>query len=108
MGLRPLKGLWRHIQPQKKRYIILYIILVIINAFTEVFSIGMLIPFLAAITDPSMIFNHELGGNFIEWAEISEPQKILLPITIIFVSTIILAGCFRLLVLWGGYGCQIQ
>ena len=43
----------------------------------------MLIPFLA-ITDPSMIFNHELGGNFIEWAEISEPQKILLPITIIF------------------------
>ena len=80
----------------RKRQIYGYVVLVISNGFMEIFSIGMLIPFLGAVINPSMIFDHEVGKLALDLLKINDPESITLPITVIFIGAIILAGCLRL------------
>ena len=58
-------SLWK-VLPKNKRYELLVIIfLTIITSFTEFLSIGAVIPFLAALMNPEVIFEHDLLQPFL-------------------------------------------
>ena len=56
----------------------------VFTSVVEVFGIGMVIPFLGALTSPEKIFSHEWAQPFFEIANITSPDQIVLPFTIIF------------------------
>ncbi len=78
----------------------LLLVLMIFSSFAEIFSIGAVLPFLAVLTDPASVFNNPsfLSINLILGA--TEPQQLLLPLTIAFGLAAFIAGAMRLTLLW--------
>ena len=74
--------------------------LMFLASITEVVSIGSLIPFLGALTAPEQIYQHNLTQPLIQFFSITEPAQLLLPLTIIFVTAILIAAIVRLLLLY--------
>jgi len=72
----------------------------IFASFVEVFSIGMVLPFLGALTAPELIFENPLAQPFINYLNLTDPSQILLPLTIVFCLAILLSGLVRILLLW--------
>ena len=58
--------------------------------------------FLAALTSPEQIYQHQLTQLLIQILEITDPSQLLLPLTIIFVIATLIAATVRLLLL-----CQV-
>jgi ATP-binding cassette subfamily B protein len=92
--------IWLQISYRRKRQFFLLMILIIFTSFAEVVSIGLIIPFLGAITNPISVFKLNFFHNFFIYFNITTPNKIILPITLIFVFAIIIAAILRLTLLW--------
>ncbi|MDA9648906.1 ABC transporter ATP-binding protein/permease [Alphaproteobacteria bacterium] len=69
-------------------------------AFFEVFAIGALVPFLVALTNPVILFEHELLQPFIYVLGISSPGKLLFPLTFLFIVLTIVAAILRMTLIW--------
>lgn len=66
----------------------------------EIVSIGAIFPFLAALTSPERAFDHSYSQPFVRWLGFTRADQMLLPITVGFCSTIIVAGFMRMLLVW--------
>jgi ABC-type multidrug transport system fused ATPase/permease subunit len=97
-----LMRFWSHLRLRRRRQFSLLLALIIISSFAEAFSIGAVIPFIGALTSPSKVFEHPFFHPLINAFELTAPDQILLPLTIIFGMSAIVAGGMRLLVLWMG------
>jgi ATP-binding cassette subfamily B protein len=71
-------------------------------SLAEILSIGSVLPFLGVLTAPEHIFELRILQPVIEALKISKASQLLLPITIIFVLSAIIAGFMRILLLWAG------
>jgi len=97
-----LARLWDHLERRRKIHLCILLALIIINSFAEVISISALLPFLAVITDPSLVFDHPEAQFLIQCLEIKSPDQLLIPVTCVFIITVAIAGLLRILVLWIG------
>jgi ATP-binding cassette, subfamily B, bacterial PglK len=95
-----INRLWRHISKQRRRQFGLLFVLMILASFAEIVSIGAVLPFLGVLTSPEIVFQHPLLQPFIQLLGFSEPEQLLLPITIVFGVAALVAGLLRLLLLW--------
>ena len=57
-------------------------------------------PFLAVLTTPSRVFEHPVAQPFIQTLGLTEPEQLLLPLTLAFGLAALVAGAMRLLLLW--------
>ncbi len=69
-------------------------------SFAEMLSIGAVLPFLAVLSDPVRIYEHQITQPFIQVFGISSPEQLLLPFTVAFGLAALIAGSVRLLLLW--------
>jgi ABC-type multidrug transport system fused ATPase/permease subunit len=92
--------LWQHISPRRRGQFGLLLILMIFASFTEIISIGAVLPFLAVLTDPAHVFAHPSAQKFIHAFGLTKAQELLLPLTIAFGLAALMAGAMRLLLLW--------
>jgi ATP-binding cassette, subfamily B, bacterial PglK len=97
---RLMMRLWCHISPRRRKQFSLLLVLMIINSFIEVFSIGMLLPFLGALTAPEQIFVDPNFSPFIKYMGLKSADQLLLPMTIIFCVASVISCGVRLLLLW--------
>lgn len=97
---RSLINLWEHISPRRKKQFFLLTVLIVAASLTEIISIGAVLPFLAALTDPDKVFQLPLAQPLIQALNITSSNQLLLPLTIAFGFAAILAGVMRLLLLW--------
>ena len=95
-----IKKLWQHLTKRRRRQFLLLLILMVLASIMEVVSIGIVVPFLAALTSPEQIYQHQLAQPLIQILEITDPSQLLLPLTIIFVMAILIAAAVRLLLLY--------
>jgi ATP-binding cassette subfamily B protein len=95
-----LKRLWNHIGSRRRRQCGLLLVLMLFASFAEILSIGAVIPFLGVLTAPERIFGAPLAQPLIQLLGFTEPQQLLLPLTIGFAAATLLAGGMRLLLLW--------
>jgi len=95
-----IKKLWQHLTKRRRRQFLLLLILMVLASIMEVVSIGIVVPFLAALTSPEQIYQHQLAQPLIQILEITDPSQLLLPLTIIFVVAILIAAAVRLLLLY--------
>ena len=95
-----LGRLYSHISPLRRKHFGLILVLMILTSFAEVFSIGAVYPFLSVLMSPEMVFEHSFAQPFIQFFGLVSPDQLLLPVTIAFGLTALLAGGMRLLLLW--------
>jgi ATP-binding cassette, subfamily B, bacterial PglK len=91
---------WTCLNKKRKKSLILVSFLIIVASFSEAFSIGAVLPFLAILTNPEKIFENEAAAPFIDFFQIETPGDLLLPSTIIFSFAALSSGIVRLLLLW--------
>lgn len=72
----------------------------VLTSFAEVFSIGAVLPFLGVLSEPEKGFSHPMAQPMIRMLAITEPDQLLLPLTLIFAAATLLAGAMRLVLLW--------
>jgi ABC-type multidrug transport system fused ATPase/permease subunit len=95
-----LRRLWRHLSVQRRGQFGLLLVLMVLTSFTEILSIGSVLPFLAVLTGPETVFAHPTTQPFIQALGLTEPKQLLLPLTVGFGLAVFLAGSMRLLLLW--------
>jgi ATP-binding cassette subfamily B protein len=69
-------------------------------SMAEMVSIGALLPFLSVLLSPEKVYTHPVAQPFIAFFFISNPQGLLLPLTLIFMLIALLSGIIRLTLLW--------
>ena len=95
-----IKRLWVHLAPRRKKQLGLLLIIMVITSFAEVVSIGAVLPFLGALMSPEKVFANEYIQPIVTSLQISEPNQLLLPLTLVFIGAAFFAGGMRLLLLW--------
>jgi len=100
MNIIQLKNLWRYLSPRRKKQFYLVLVLMFLVSITEVISVGAIIPFLAILTAPEVVYQHEFMQPINNILNITSSEQLLLPLTIAFILTVILVGIFRLLLLF--------
>lgn len=95
-----IKGFWSHLTVRRKRQLFLLFCLMVLTSFADVLSLGAVLPFLGALTQPEKIFAYQELQPFFKWLQIGSPEDLLFPITMIFVFAVVLAGGMRLLLLY--------
>ena len=95
-----LKKIWSHIRIRRRKQLGLLMILMLLASVSEVISIGAILPFLAVLSNPTIIFDHELAQPFIQLLELTEPGQLILPFTILFSLSAIITGSIRILMIW--------
>ena len=97
---RLLRRLWHHILLRRRRQFVLLLVLMLLTSFSEVLSIGAVLPFLGVITAPESIFQLTAAQPIIQALKLNDPSQLLLPITVAFGVAVLIAGAMRLLLLW--------
>ena len=95
-----LKRLWHHFSKRRQKQFALIQILIVIGSVLEMASLGAVIPFLTVLSEPDIVYRYDYLQPFIEILEISDPGQLALPITIIFISIIIISALVRLFLLY--------
>ena len=95
-----LSRLWDHISRRRHKQFMSLLVLMILASFAEVLSIGALLPFLAVLTTPARVFEHPIAQPWIHFMGLVTPQQLLLPLTLLFCFSAMLAGAMRVLLLW--------
>lgn len=72
----------------------------ILSAFSEIISIGAVVPFLGVLTAPDRLFESAALQPFIQYLGLTENNEILLLFTVVFGIATLIAGSMRLLLLW--------
>jgi len=94
------KQLWHHLSKRRRKQSALLLLLMVIASILEVVSLGAVLPFLAVLTAPEQIFQHEYAQPLISALALIEPIQLILPITILFIIAVLVAGIVRLLLLY--------
>ena len=95
-----LQQLWQHIGLHRRKQFGLLLVFMLMTSFAEIFSIGMVLPFLSALTQPETVFNYLPIKPVLQRIGIIAAKDVLFPLTVIFCITAIFAGVMRLLMLW--------
>ena len=95
-----ISKLWLHMSVRRRRQFGVLLILMIITSFTEVFSIGAILPFLGVLTAPQRVFEHPIAQPAIQFLNLTSADQLLLPLTILFCVAVLVAGGMRLLLVW--------
>ena len=83
----------------KIRFYIL-IVFMVLSAFAEIMSIGMVLPFLGALTSPEELFLNPYIKILAEFYSIQSNYELVVFVTLVFCFLAILAATMRLFTLW--------
>ena len=100
IGNSDLKRLWGYLSKRRKKQYKLSLILMIVSSILEVVSIGAIFPFLGALTAPEHIYLSPFMQPLIKILGLTSPDQLLLPLTIFFIFSALMAGAVRLLLLY--------
>lgn len=95
-----LTRLIRQLSNRRKLYFLLLFSLMLASSFAEVMSIGLLLPFLASMSDPGMLFNTPAIQPIINYYHFTDGNELILPFTLLFIVGLIISGSLRYLLLW--------
>lgn len=98
-----LHQLWQHISKRRKLQFGLILVLTIITSLAEVVSLGTVFPFISILTQPENLFDSPSMTGIIHFFGITQANKMILPLTIAFGLSAVIAGALRLLLLWVNY-----
>jgi ABC-type multidrug transport system fused ATPase/permease subunit len=95
-----LLRLWHHIERVRRFQLGILFVVMLIVSLAEVVSIGMILPFLTALTKPELVFQHRFAQPLIHLLEVTSPKALLFPLTLLFVLTVVISAAIRLAMIW--------
>ena len=95
-----LRRLWDHLTGRRKRQVALLAVLILLSAFAETVSLGAVLPFLGILTSPQRVLKFQIVVRLMHVWGIDSADQLVLPFALAFALTAVVAGAFRLLVLW--------
>lgn len=95
-----IKRVFRHLSSRRRHQLIILGILMIISSFVEAISISSIIPFLAALTDPTKLLNIPFLKGILEYTASTNPSDMRLVFTVTFIGLILASGFFRITFFW--------
>lgn len=95
-----LGRLWRHLRQRRQRQFRLLTGLMVVSSFAEVMSLGAVVPFIGILTAPDRVFHTSVVANIAPALGIITADQLVLPLTVVFVATVVLAAGIRMLLLW--------
>ncbi len=95
-----LVRLWNHLSARRKAQFFLVLGLTVLASCFEVLTIGAVLPFLMVLTSPERVFGHPVAQLLVDFFAISGKDRLLLVLTFTFTVAAILAGFFRVALLW--------
>ena len=95
-----LVGIWRHLSRRRRIQLGLLLVVMIASGGAELLSLGAVLPFLAALSDPERLWQHPLVQALAVQIGLSQADELMLPATLAFVLAVVLAAVVRLANLW--------
>jgi ATP-binding cassette, subfamily B, bacterial PglK len=92
--------LWHHLSKRRQFQFWLLLGLMIASAFVEMISLGAVLPFLGILIVPDKVFSHPIVHGWAPNFGISSADELVLPLTVAFGAAALVAGAFRILLLW--------
>jgi ATP-binding cassette, subfamily B, bacterial PglK len=98
--MKNLQTLWRRLSKRRHKQFFLLLVLMFFASIAEMVSIGAVLPFVAVLTSPDQVYDHELMGAFVQFFNITSPSQLVLPLTIVFILAVVFAALIRLFLLY--------
>ncbi len=95
-----LGRLWQHLSRRRRCQFGFLLVLMILASLAEMLSIGMVVPFLAALSAPGHVYEHPIAQPFIRVFGLTSADQLLLPLSLVFGLAALVAGGVRLFLLW--------
>lgn len=108
-----LRNIWSHLSGRRKTQTLLLLVLMLLGGLAEAISLGLVVPFLAAMAAPKKIFDHEITQSlfftlnklgFQVGMEITkqqpDPQSFLFVLACAFIGAAVFTGGVRLALVW--------
>jgi ABC-type multidrug transport system fused ATPase/permease subunit len=94
------KRIWRQLSRGKRREFFSVLLLMVVAALADVFSLGAVIPFLALLADPDRLLDYPAAREFLAGLGLDEKGEVLLAATLLFAALALLSGAVRILLNW--------
>ena len=95
-----IRRVWRQLNKRRKHQSVLLLGLMTVSAFTEMISLGAIVPFLAVLTAPESVFQYPYVANLASILGFTSADQLLLPLTATFCVASLTAGAVRISQLW--------
>jgi len=95
-----LHNLWLHIGRRRRTQFVLLVLLMVAASCFEVATIGAVVPFLIALTNPSRIHDSKIAQHAITMLDIQSNDQLLLYLTLAFIVISLAAAIVRIVLLW--------
>ena len=99
-SLANLKHLWSFISLHRKKQFIFLIILSFFSAIAEIITIGLVIPFLAVLTNPNVIFEFKLIANIMNFLKLGPEVITVFNMSFLFAAAAFISGMIRVLMIY--------
>ncbi len=98
--LRLLIRLWHRLRPRRRKQFVIVTLLMIVSAFAEVVTIGVVIPFITVLVEPERAFQIGFIERFAQFLGVDRPDDLVIPLAAVFVGGAVAAAAIRLVVVW--------
>jgi len=95
-----LRRLWAHLAPKRRWQLILLVAVMIASGLAEVVSLAAVVPLLSVLADPTRLWNQPWIRHRTAQFGMSQPQELILPVTVLFSVTAFVSAGIRLANLW--------
>ena len=92
--------IFKEISLRRRINFIILFFLMLISSFAEIFSLTLVIPFLTILSSPEKISDIKFIQNITLIFGIDSSEKLILPITLIFIISAIFSSFLRVITLW--------
>ena len=92
--------LWKYLGKKRRYQFFLLLLLMVFSVFADILSVGSIIPFLSALTNPDLLMKQEWFHPIIRILNIKSSSELLLPLTIGFIGASVLASLIKVALLW--------
>jgi len=98
--IKLLVRLWYHLHLRRRLQFWLILGLIFVSALSEIVSLGAVLPFLGVLIAPERVFNQPIIEDVVSAWGITSPDQLVLPLTVAFAVTALMAGAIRIFLLW--------
>jgi ABC-type multidrug transport system fused ATPase/permease subunit len=92
--------IWQHLSRKRRIQVLLAMLLMLLSSLAEMISLSAVVPFLASLTDPGLLWQISFIRKAITSMGIVDVQDMFVAITLLFGITALFAAGVRLLNLW--------
>lgn len=92
--------LWLTLSRKRKSQLVVVVLVMVAASFAEVFSLGMVVPFLAALTAPAQILDNPIASHVLRLFPLVGQGDLVWWLALIFCAATLLSGIIRLLLVY--------